>query len=173
MKGLMLKMEMVDKFDSKRQPLNKIAERHDKIDGEYRQSVHTWILNSKGEFLIQKRTPNKRTFPNMWSQTGGAVDKGESTLQAALRECKEELGIDIPPENMELIVSFKRKYDFVDVWLVRQDIDIEKLVLQEDEVADAKWATVDEIRGLMKSGELAKSIDIYFDMFLNLLDYPY
>lgn len=166
-------MEMVDKFDNKRQPLNKITERHDKIEGEYRQAVHTWILNSKGEFLVQKRTPNKRVFPNKWSQTGGAVDEGESTLQAALRECKEELGIDIQQENMELILSFKRKYDFVDVWLVRQDVDIDTLVLQEDEVADVKWATVDEIRYLMKSGELAKSIDIYFDMFLNLLDYPY
>ena len=166
-------MEMVDKLNNKRQMLNKIAERHEDIDGEYRQSVHTWIQNSKGEFLIQKRTPNKKNFPNMWSQTGGGVDKGEITLQAALRECKEELGIDINPDNIELILSFKRKYDFVDVWLVKQDIDISKLVLQKDEVADVKWATVDEIRNLMKSGELAKSIDIYFDMFINLLNYPF
>ena len=44
-------MEMVDKFDNKRRPLNKTTERHEKIEGEYRQSVHTWIQNSKGEFL--------------------------------------------------------------------------------------------------------------------------
>lgn len=166
-------MEIVDKLDNKRQLLNKTSERHENVDGEYRQSVHTWIQNSKGEFLIQKRTPNKRAWPNMWSQTGGAVDEGETTLQAALRECKEELGIDINTNNVELILSFKRKYDFVDVWLVKQDIDISKLVLQEDEVADVKWATVDEIKDLMESGELAKSIDIYFDMFISLLDYPF
>ena len=109
----------------------------------------------------------------MWSQTGGGVDEGESTLQAALRECKEELSIDINPDDMELILSFKREYDFVDVWLVKQDINISKLVLQEDEVADVKWATIDEIRDLMKTGKLAKSIDIYFDMFINLLDYQF
>ena len=34
-------------------------------------------------------------------------------------------------------------------------------------------ATVDEIRELMKEGNLAKSIEIYFDMFLELLDYPF
>ena len=107
-------MEMVDKFDNKRRPLNKTTERHEKIEGEYRQSVHTWIQNSKGEFLIQKRTPNKNFFPNMWSQTGGGVDTGETTFQAAVRECKEELGIDIDTSNMELIMSFKRKFDFVD-----------------------------------------------------------
>ena len=166
-------MEIVDKFDNKRQALNKTAERHEKVDGEYRQSVHTWIQNSKGKFLIQKRSPNKKNFPNMWSQTGGCVDEGEIPLEAALRECKEELGIDIDANNIELIMSFKRHYDFVDVWLVKQDIDISTLVLQEDEVADAKWATIDEIRDLMEKGELAKSIEIYFDTFINLIDYPF
>ena len=165
-------MELVDKLDNKRQPLHKIVERHEKIDGEYRQSVHTWIQNSKGEFLIQKRSPNKTTFPNMWSQTGGGVDAGETSLQGALRECKEELGININPDNMEFILSFKRKYVFVDVWLVKQDIDISKIVLQE-EVSDVKWATIDEIKELRKNRQLAKSIDIYFDMFINLIDYPF
>ena len=164
---------MLDKLDNKSPRVHKTSERHDKVDGEYRQSVHTWIQNSKGEFLIQKRTPNKKFFPNMWSQTGGGVDTGETTLQAALRECKEELGIDINPNNMELILSFKRKYDFVDVWRVKQDIDISELVLQEDEVADVKWATIDEIKDLMNSGKLAKSIEVYFNMFIELLDYPF
>ena len=49
-------MELVDKLNNKRQSLNKTAERQEKVDGEYRQSVHTWIMNSKGEFLIQKRS---------------------------------------------------------------------------------------------------------------------
>lgn len=164
-------MEIVDKFDNKRQSLNKTAERHEKIDGEYRQSVHTWIQNSKGEFLIQKRAANKKYFPNMWSQTGGGVDEGETTLQACLRECKEELGIDLDLKNIELVLSFKRKYDFVDIFLAKQDLDISKLILQKDEVTDVKWATIDEIRDLMNSEQLAKSINVYFDMFIELLDY--
>ena len=166
-------MEMVDKLDNKRQMLNRTTERSEKTNGEYRQSVHTWIMNSKGEFLIQKRSPNKKFFPNMWSQTGGGVDEGETTLQAALRECKEELGITIDLINIELILSFKRKFDFVDVWLVKQDIDISDIVLQEDEVSDVKWASIYETRELMKTNRLAKSIEIYFDMFINLIDYPF
>ena len=166
-------MEMVDKLDNKRQMLNRITERSEKIEGEYRQSVHTWIMNSKGEFLIQKRSPNKKTFPNMWSQTGGGVDEGETTLQAALRECNEELGVSIDLNNIELILSFKRKFDFVDVWLVKQDIDISNIVLQEEEVSEVKWSSIDEIRELMKTDKLAKSIEIYFDMFINLINYPF
>ncbi len=165
-------MEIVDKLDNKKEYLNKVSERHEKIEGEYRQSVHTWIMNSKGEFLIQKRTPNKKNFPNMWSQTGGGVDSGETTLQAAIRECHEELGINIEKDEIEFMLSFKRKYDFVDVWLVKHDYDISTLVLQEDEVSDVRWASIDEIRELIKTSELAKSIEIYFDMFINLLNYP-
>ena len=120
------------------------------------------------KLLIDK--PRKKATYQM---IGGKVEQGETPLQAAIRECKEELGIDIDTKNMELIMSFKRKFDFVDVWLVKKDFDISSLVLQEDEVADAKWATVDEIRELMKEGNLAKSIEIYFDMFLELLDYPF
>lgn len=166
-------MEIVDKLDNKKEYLNKVSERHEKIEGEYRQSVHTWIMNSKGEFLIQKRTPNKKNFPNMWSQTGGGVDSGETTLQAAIRECHEELGINIEKDEIEFMLSFKRKYDFVDVWLVKHDYDISTLVLQEDEVSDVRWASIDEIRELMGTGKLAKSIEIYFDMFISLLDYPF
>ena len=166
-------MEIVDKLDNKRQMLNRTTERSEKTNGEYRQSVHTWIMNSKGEFLIQKRSPNKKFFPNMWSQTGGGVDEGETTLQAALRECKEELGITIDLSNIELILSFKRKFDFVDVWLVKQDIDISNIVLQEEEVSEVKWSSIDEIRELMKTDKLAKSIEIYFDMFINLINYPF
>ena len=166
-------MEIVDKFNNKRQFLNKTGDRDDKVLGEYRQSVHTWIQNSKGEFLIQKRSANKKNFPNMWSQTGGGVDSGETSLEGALRECKEELGIQVNLDNIEFVLSFKRKYDFVDVWLIKQDLDISKLVLQEDEVSQVKWATADEIRNLMKEGKLAKSINLYFEMFMELLDYPF
>ena len=165
--------KILDKLNNKRQYLNKTAERRENTLGEYRQSAHTWIINSEGKFLMQKRSPNKRTFPNMWSITGGAVDSGETPLQGALRECKEELGIDIPKSNIELILSFKRKYDFVDIWLVKLDIALNDLVLQTEEVADAKWCTIDEIRDMQKNGELAPSIDIYLDMFINLLNYEF
>ena len=76
-------------------------------------------------------------------------------------------------DNIEFVLSFKRKYDFVDVWLIKQDLEYSKLVLQEDEVSQVKWATADEIRNLMKEGKLAKSINLYFEMFMELLDYPF
>ena len=67
-------MEIVDKFDKKRQPLNKTTERYDYIDGEYKQSMHVWIVNDEGKFLFQKRTENKKSFPKGKHKLRNAVE---------------------------------------------------------------------------------------------------
>lgn len=166
-------MEFVDKLNNKKEFLHKVTERSEKVLGEYNQSVHTWIMNDKKEFLIQKRSPNKKLFPNMWSQTGGGVDAGESTLQGALREVKEELGLEIPPNNIEFMLSFKRKYNFLDVWLVRLNINIKDITIQKEEVSEVKWVNKETLLKMHNNGELAPSLDIYFNMFMDLLEYPY
>lgn len=166
-------MEIVDKFNNKRQPLNKITERYEKIDGEYKLSMHVWIQNDKGEFLIQKRSPLKKVFPNYWSITGGGVDSGENTLDTVYRECKEELGINVKEENLELVLSFKRNFDFVDIYLLKQNIELNQIIMQEEEVSDVKWVTINEIKNMIKTNEFAPNIKIYFEIFENLLDYEY
>ncbi len=166
-------MELVDKLNNKKEPLNKVGERSEKILGEYNQIVHVWIMNDKNEFLVQKRSLNKKVFPGMWSQTGGGVDAGESILQGALRETKEELGITIPEENIEFMLSFKRKYNYLNVWLARMNIDINYLSLQKEEVSEAKWVDKETLIKMHDNGELAPSLDIYFNMFMDLLVYPY
>ena len=162
-------MEIVDKFDNKRELLNKTAQRHEKIKGEYRQSAHIWIVNKECKFLMQKRSKYKKSFAGKWSQTGGAVAEGETPLQGALRECKEELGLDIPKKEIELIFSFKREYDFVDVWLVRKNIDIKKLKLQEEEVEEVKWVSKEELEKMIKNNETTPNVSFYFNMLIKLI----
>lgn len=163
-------MEIVDKYDNKRLPLNKTGIRDENIPGEYGNSVHVWIMNSKGDFLMQKRSPFKKKFPNMYAQTGGAVDAGETPLDAALRECKEELGVDIPKDNIELVLSFKRKFDFVDIFLAKINIDINNIILQEEEVSEVSWIPLNKLKEMIESKETAPSIEFYFDMFYELIN---
>lgn len=57
--------------------------------------VHIWISDGNGSYLIQRRSPNKRAMPGVWTVTGGRVNAVEDSLRAANRETFEELGIDL------------------------------------------------------------------------------
>lgn len=48
------------------------------------------IFNDKGEVLLQRRGDS-----NKWGFTGGAIELGETPQQAAIREAKEETGLDV------------------------------------------------------------------------------
>lgn len=61
--------------------------------------VHVLVFNRKGELLLQKRSMSKDVAPGRWdTSVGGHVDPGESLLEAAARELKEELGVEAEPE---------------------------------------------------------------------------
>lgn len=65
--------------------------------------VHIWIKNSKGQYLISQRAADRPTCPLMWETVGGSVLKGEDSFHGALREVKEEVGIDLSPEKGRLV----------------------------------------------------------------------
>jgi ADP-ribose pyrophosphatase YjhB (NUDIX family) len=52
-------------------------------------SVNVVVENGRGEILLIRRSDNDN-----WALPGGAIDLGESMTQAAVREVKEETGID-------------------------------------------------------------------------------
>ena len=162
-------MEFVEMFDNKRKALGKVTERYNYVEGEYSQGAHVWITNSKGELLIQKRTPTKKLYPNLWSITSGGTDTGEATLETAFREVKEELGITLKPEELELMMSYKRNHDFVDVYLAKKDINLEDIVMQEEEVAEVKWVKPEELEELIKENQTPKSLEMYFGFLRKLI----
>jgi ADP-ribose pyrophosphatase YjhB (NUDIX family) len=52
-------------------------------------SVNVAVSNEHGELLLMRRTDNDN-----WALPGGAMDLGETMTEAAVRETKEETGID-------------------------------------------------------------------------------
>ena len=164
-------MEIIDLYNSKREKINKTCLRTEEPEnGEYKLSVHVWFLNSKGELLIQKRNKNLKRNPDKWAFTGGVVDSEETSLEGAIRETKEELGIDINRNKIELLLSFKREHGFVDVWLIKDDFNINELTLQKSEVSECKWVSIKELKYLIDSEQFVKSVELYYDLFIKLLE---
>ena len=157
-----------DLYDQERQKTGVVHERGEPIpQGLYHLVVSVWVVNSQGEYLMSQRHPNK-PYPKYWECTGGSVLAGESSLQGAVREVKEELGLLLDANTARLIYQTRRdaSQDFYDVWLFHSDTPTTVLKLQSNEVIDAKWLSKEAIYDLQKSGKLHPLID-YLNMILS------
>ena len=166
-------MEKWDLYTKYREKTGKEQIRGERIPkGFYHLVVHVWIRNRKGEYLISQRSLSKLTFPLMWECVGGSVLMGESSIGGALREVKEEVGLDLKPETGKLLftkircVDVKYEYkefnDIVDVWLFEYDGDLHLEDATTDEVAYCRWMTVSEIRKLYEENRLVRTLDYFF-----------
>ena len=110
-------MEKWDLYNAKREKSGITVCRGEIIPkGLYHLSVSAWIVNQQGQYLLSQRHPKKQ-YPLYWECTGGSVLSGETSLQGAIREVKEELGILLTPGSEKLIYQSRREnvQDFYDV----------------------------------------------------------
>lgn len=146
--------ELWDIYDEDRRLTGRTHRRGDPMkSGDYHLSVDVWQRNDGGEFLLTKRSPNKG-FPSLWECTGGSALAGDDSLQTAIREVREETGLTVLPEEGRLLLMQKRKCDFKDVWLFRQNAPVEAVVLQEGETCEAKYVSAKELIEMRERGEL-------------------
>ena len=59
-----------------------------------------------GRYILQQRSLKARYYPGVWDETGGGVVSGETPMQAGIREAREELGLELKPENMREIYRY-------------------------------------------------------------------
>lgn len=164
MKDWRVLVELWDVYDKNRVKTGRKHERGTPLPvGDYHLVVSIWIINSRQEILLAKRHPDKH-YPNMWECPGGSALAGENSLEAALREVKEEIGIDLSSCNGKLMKSDRRQNDFRDVWLFTHDFSIDDTVLQSEEVTDVKWVSIMELESMFNDGIVVPSLG-YFKSF--------
>jgi 8-oxo-dGTP pyrophosphatase MutT (NUDIX family) len=125
------------------------------------------VVESKDRcVLLTRRAAHMRTFPGVWVPPGGAPDPGESLLEAALRELKEEVGLVVlpsevasdvlclwesvyppflergPPKRHHVVVYFHLR-----LIETHQVLD-EKIVLDPEEVDACAWLSVEQAAAL-------------------------
>lgn len=155
-------MEYWDIYDEKRNFTGKKKGKYEKWeDFEYHLATECWVINSDNEILIQQRSQKCEILPGIWAMTTGRVVSGEDTLNGGIRELKEELGIATVEEDFKLIESHISRNMIWDIYFVRKNVELDKLVLQEEEVSDAKLVTTDELRKMLKDGTAYEYDEIY------------
>lgn len=138
--------------------------------GEYHLVVHIWIFSSDGKILIQRRSETKPLMPGEWAATGGAAIAGENSYTAANRELYEELGIASNKKNLKKAFRIKRRNSLLDVWMIRADLPVTALKLQESEVAEVKWVSAQELQGMIERGEFHNYGNEYFKRVFNKIE---
>ena len=164
-------MEVWDLYDANKNVTGKYCIRGEKIpDNYYHLVVHIWIKNDKGEYLISQRSEKKDRYPLMWECSGGAVIKGETSIEGAIREVKEEVGIDLEEKNGRMVFSKIREFhngekfnDIMDVWLFEYNGDVDLKNATTDEVNDFKWMKKEEIRKMYETKQLVPTLEYFFE----------
>ena len=166
-------MEIWDLYDERRKIIGEHIRGTELPEDGFHLVVHVWIQNSDGKYLMTQRSANKSTFPLMWECVGGSVIKGENSIRSAVREVKEEVGVNLLPEDGELLftkirktIGGKRYNDIVDVWRFRYDGEVLVENATTDEVEQAQWMGREEIEALRRENKLVysiKDLDYFFD----------
>lgn len=148
--------EIWDLYDENRNLMGKQHFRGEPLsEGEYHLVVHICIFNSENQLLIQQRQRFKEGWPGMWDfSAGGSACKGETSLMAAERETREELGLDLNLKTERPVFTIHFKEGFDDYYIVTRSVDIETLTLQESEVAAVKWVDHQEATAMVATGEM-------------------
>ena len=122
-------------------------------EGLWHRAVYGFVIDKNKNVLLQKRSANKKTWPNMWDVTvGGHVDAGEFGRHALIREAKEELGLDITDDEIKYLVGstsidtakgINKHYN--ECYLILKDVDVSDIKLQKEEVSEVRYFSKEEI----------------------------
>lgn len=156
-------MEYLDVCDEKGQPAGGIVSREKAHrDGIRHRTAHVWVIREvKGriQVLLQKRSANKESFPGMYdTSSAGHIPAGCEPLDSALRELREELGIEAVEGQLRYLGAICNRYEaqfrgkifrdneYCSVYLYREPLDAESLHLQAEEVERVDWFDLEQVR---------------------------
>lgn len=130
-------------------------------EDEFHMWVMVWIKNAKtGKYLVSQRSADKDTDPLKWETVAGHAISGETSLDTALREVYEEVGISLKAEEASIlatkIATFydSRRHNWIRdsfYFETTEEPDLTKATTKE--VIQSKWLTVAEIKEMYDRGD--------------------
>lgn len=127
---------------------------------DWLEGVSCFVINEKGEVLIEKRV-GKGLTPGKLDLCSGHVDNEETQTQAMIRELKEELGIEFDEAinviklnehaaDLGFMSSNKKRNFFITFYCLKRTSS--EVKMQEEEIEKIVWLPLEETFALIKSG---------------------
>ena len=145
---------LVDDHDNVIGPCSKTLSHQ--AHGSLHRAFSVFLVNNQGQFLLQKRSINKKLWPMCWSNSCCSHPKFNEDMQAAvIRRLDEELGVtDCSPH---FFYKFKYFAPYNQYWSEREYCHVYmglyngEISLNEDEIRSACWYSADSIDKLLLS----------------------
>lgn len=150
------------------------------VEGLWHRSAHLWIINSRNDILLQKRSAHVVNFPLCLDiSTAGHVDSGEDSLTTIIRECKEEIGLTIDASDIHYLTTIKNpgedaspgkyNYEFDDIYILKRDVEIGSLTLDPQELAEVVYVSLEGFKEMVTSRDM--SLVPHFAEYNIIIDY--
>ncbi len=167
-------METIDLYDGDRKRTGITITRGEPIpENFYMFAVAIWVITPSGKLLTTLRAKDKKVMPNLWENTAGCLMANEDSLEGAIRELFEETGILATDDELEKIMELKYPTYLFDIYLLKKDVNIKDIVLQEGETADAKLVTLSEFDEMIKNDIVAPTVAERFYQCIDILKSAY
>lgn len=151
--------------------------------GALHMAAHVWIWKKNGksvEILVQKRASDKPTWPGYFDiSAAGHVDFGETPVVSAIRETREEIGLEVSKDQLRLLFVYRQNLVAVPSGIIENELQwvygIElsadvTLAFEDGEVESAVWLSIEAFRDMISGKNASEKIvphgDIYFDGLL-------
>ncbi len=123
--------------------------------GLWHKGVHVFILNSQGEFIIQKRGPMVQLKPNILeASAGGHINSGHTAIETVMYELHEEIGVTVTPSEIEYVGTIVdvfeesekglKNNEFDEIYLIRKDVHANDITLAHAEVSSVVFVDAKE-----------------------------
>ena len=164
-------MEYLDIVDEYGEPTGKVAERsvvH--LEGLPHRTSHVWLVRNREqgvEILLQRRSLEKDCFPGDYDiSSAGHIPAGQGYPDSALRELREELGVEAGEEDLVFCGDFHIKNESIfhgepfrddvysRVFYMWKDLEPEAFTIQKSEISEVRWIGLDECIRLSDEGEM-------------------
>ncbi len=140
-------MEQWDAYDVHFNRLDKTLLRGEPIPSGYFHGVAIIVVqHDDGTFLMMHRDPNKEVDPDLWEPgASGSILKGESFIQGAFRELREETGLIV--DNMQYMrdYCYHEYQTLYKIYATTYHGDKDKVIVQVGETDAYRWVESTEL----------------------------
>lgn len=133
---------VVNEFDVAKRPLTR---RKTHLERHWHRAAHIWVVNAKGQMLVQKRSELKDSAPGVWEPCiGGHIGPGDDYFDGAVKELHEETGLKIAKNKLKLVKIYQDQEfrEFRAVFLYKTNVPASKIVREVAEVDEVKWIDI-------------------------------